>query len=68
MNITLDHEQAEGVVVAFLKESIRHHLDVQSPHNRKDEDFKLMAGLYSTLEYCLSDQGYQEFVKGVEAK
>ena len=64
MNITLGLEEAEEVVVAFLKEAIRYHLDEQSPYNRKDEDFRLMAGLYSVLEYCMSDTEYQEFVKG----
>ena len=64
MTITLSLAEAEEVVVAFLKEAIRYHEDGQSPYDRKDEDLKLMSGLYSVLEYCMSDQEYQEYVKG----
>ena len=64
MNITLDHEQIDEVVIAFLKQSIRYHEKSQPPYEPDDEHFQLMSSLYGVLDYCLSHKDYQEFVKG----
>ena len=63
MNITLDYEQAEEVVIAFLKDSIRYQEESRLPYEPNDDYLQLMSNLYGVLEYCLPPKDYQEFVK-----